>query len=90
MISVKTPRATAGVQVATPRASTLSWETSADLVSPMINTPRARFGGPCGVSGNFRELSARVVEETAFAAYCLCVTSTSAVLTKKWGSHDHR
>jgi len=38
----------------------------------------------------FSEKSARVVEETAFAAYCLCVTSTSAVLTKKWGSHDHR
>jgi hypothetical protein len=34
--------------------------------------------------------AAAVVEETAFAAYCLCVTSTSAVLTKKWGSHDHR
>ena len=94
------PRATAGVQAVTPRASTLSWETSADLVSPMINTRRARSAGPtalrpcivlgCSHRWNFRELSARVVEETAFAAYCLCVTSTSAVLTKKWGSHDHR
>jgi hypothetical protein len=54
--------------------------------SVLEGSPRSRER----VDANFSELSARVVEEIAFAAYCLCVTSTSAVLTKKWGSHDHR
>ena len=38
----------------------------------------------------FREKSARVVEESAFAAYCLCVTYPFQPCTKKWGAHDHR
>jgi hypothetical protein len=82
LISGKTPRATAEVQVAILPASTLSWGISADLIPHFDYDHKARLGGPCGVLDrqrwNFSEKSARVVEETAFAAYCLCVTSSSS------------
>jgi hypothetical protein len=58
------------------------WGINAELVAPISKRHRARFGGPFGVMPQlkslarckFSEKSARVVEESAFAAYCLCVT----------------
>jgi DnaK suppressor protein len=43
----------------------------------------AHHGGAGNAGGKFSQKSARVVEETAFAAYCLCVTSTSSRAPRK-------